>query len=91
LFHGLLLSAAAASSRSIRVIDQFGSSRRSNAPSVALMIPAPTSTTSVCAVAAGSDTPIACPSFDCAGPGYPECAGTTTCARPPPAKALTTL
>ena len=47
LFHGLLLSAATASSRSISVIDQSGSSRRSNAPSVALMMPAPTSTTSV--------------------------------------------
>jgi len=45
-FHGLLLSAPTASSRSITVIDQSGSSRRSNAPRVALMMPAPTSTTS---------------------------------------------
>ena len=47
LFHGSLLSAAAASRRSTSVIDQSGSTSRSNAPSVALMIPAPTSTTSV--------------------------------------------
>ena len=58
LFHGSLLSAAAPSRRSINVIDQSGSSRRSSAPSVALMMPAPTSTTSVFVVLAplGSDT-----------------------------------
>ena len=57
LFHGSLLSAAAPSRRSISVIDQSGSISRSSAPSVALMMPAPTSTTSVFVVATfGSDT-----------------------------------
>src|ERR1700694_653382 len=55
LFHGSLLSAAAPSRRSTKVIDQSGSTNRNSAPSVALMIPAPTSTTSVLWVI-GSDT-----------------------------------
>ncbi|CFR97978.1 Uncharacterised protein [Mycobacterium tuberculosis] len=69
LFQGPLLSAATASSRSIRVIDQFGSSRRSSTPSVALMMPAPISTTSVLA---RSDTGRLVPSLAAPLPGYPD-------------------
>ena len=47
LFHGSEDSAAAASRDSKTLIDQLGSSLRSRVPSVALMIPAPTSATSV--------------------------------------------
>src|SRR4029077_13014433 len=49
------LSAAAPSRRSTSVIDQLDSTNRNSAPRVALMIPAPTRTTSVC-TAFGSDT-----------------------------------
>ncbi|COX84929.1 Uncharacterised protein [Mycobacterium tuberculosis] len=51
------------------MIDQFGSSRRSSTPSVALMMPAPISTTSVLA---RSDTGRLVPSLAAPLPGYPD-------------------